>query len=40
MLIVGDSEVLNMQKDSVFANGCLFFVGAFVALENISKGGV
>jgi hypothetical protein len=29
-----------MQKDSVFANGCLFFVGAFTALESISKGGV
>ncbi len=40
MLILGNSEVRNMLKDSVFANGCLFFVGAFVALENISKRGV
>jgi hypothetical protein len=40
MVILGNSEVLNMQKDSVFASGCLFFVGAFVALENISKGGL
>ena len=40
MLILGNSETRRMQKDSVFANGCLFFVGAFVALENISKGGV
>jgi len=40
MLILGNSEVRKMQKDSVFANGCLFFVGAFTALESISKGGV
>jgi hypothetical protein len=40
MLILGNSETRKMQKDSVFANGCLFFVGAFTALENISKGGV
>lgn len=40
MLILGNSETRKMQKDSVFANGCLFFVGAFTALENISKSGV
>ncbi len=40
MLILGNSEARKMQKDSVFANGCLFFVGAFTALENISKDGV
>lgn len=40
MLIVGNSETLKVQKDSAFANGCLFFVGAFAALENISKSGV
>lgn len=40
MLILGNAEVRKMQKDSVLANGCLFFVGAFTALENISKGGV
>lgn len=41
MLILGNySETLEIQKDLVFANGCLFFVGAFIALENISKSGV
>jgi len=40
MLIIGNSETQKVQKDSVFANGCLFFVGAFTALENISKSGV
>jgi hypothetical protein len=40
MLILGNSEVRNAQKDLVFANGCLFFVGAFVALEDISKSGL
>jgi hypothetical protein len=40
ILILGNSEALRIQKDSVYANGCLFFVGAFTALENISKSGV
>jgi hypothetical protein len=40
MLILGNSETRKMQKDSVYANGCLFFVGAFTALENISKSGL
>jgi hypothetical protein len=39
MLILGNSDVRKMWKDLVFANGCLFFVGAFSALESISKGG-
>ncbi len=40
MLILGNAENRKMPKDSTFANGCLFFIGAFTALENMSKGGV
>jgi hypothetical protein len=40
MLILGNSEARQMQKEAAFANGCLFFVGAFTALESISKSGV
>jgi len=40
MLILGNAENHAAQKDRIFANGCLFFVGAFTALENISKAGV
>lgn len=40
MLILGNSETRKMLKDSVFADGCLCFVGACTALENISKGEV
>ena len=40
MLILGNSAALKMQKETAFANGCLFFVGAFTALETISKSGV
>lgn len=40
MLIFGNSEARPIQKDLVFGNGCLFFGGAFAALENISRSGV
>ena len=39
-LILGNSEALQMQKESAFANGCLFFVGAFTSLESIAKAGL
>jgi len=40
MLILRNSEARQMQKEMAFANGCLCFVGAFTALETISKSGV
>ncbi len=40
MLTLANSESIEPLKESVFANGCLLFVGAFTALEEMAKAGV
>jgi hypothetical protein len=37
MLILSSSESKQMQREWVFGNGCLFFTGAFTALEVFSQ---
>ena len=40
MLILGNPESRRLEKDLAFANGCLFFVGAFTALEEAWKSAI